>query len=360
MSARPPADPIRILIADDSPTAREVLEHLLSAETGFRVVGQAEDGERAVALAARLRPDVVVMDIHMPGRDGYEAARGIMELCPTRIVMVSAVEDPKQVAATFRAVDAGALAVLAKPVSFIHPGYAVAADELVRTIRVMAEVKVVGRWPRRTDLRAERTEARQASSVGIRVVGIGASTGGPAALKELLSALRGALPAPLLIVQHISAGFTAGFVDWLAGATGYPVEVAVHGRRARPGVAYVAPDNLHMTAAPDLGIVLSDADEENGLRPSVSALFRSLAANFGADAVGVLLTGMGRDGARELRQMRDAGAVTIAQDRESSVVYGMPAEAMQLDAARYVLSPERIAGVLADLPYAGEVRRMGG
>ena len=346
------AEPIRVLVVDDSPTARDLLEHVLGADPGLRVVGLAADGEAAIAEAQRLRPDVVVMDIHMPGRDGYEAARGIMELCPTRVIMVSAVEDPTQVAATFRAVDAGALAVLAKPVSPAHPGYAQAADELVRTVKVMSEVKVVSRWPRRPRGPGRPAAAQAQPAPGVRVVAVGASTGGPAALKELLAALPRGLPVPIVIVQHISTGFTEGFVAWLESASRYPVRVAVHGQRADAGVAYVAPNERQMAVAPDLTIVLSDAPPENGLRPSVSALFRSMAEGFGADAVGILLTGMGRDGALELRQMRDRGALTIAQDRESSVVFGMPAEAVQLDAARYVLSPEKIAGVLANLSYA--------
>ncbi len=183
----------------------------------------------------------------------------------------------------------------------------------------------------------------------IKLVAIGASTGGPLALREILSRLPQDFAAPILIVQHISMGFGEGFAEWLAHASGYDVRLAKQGEPALAGVAYVAPDGLHMTLSAVGTIALHQAPHENGMCPSVSYLFRSAAAAFGADVVGVLLTGMGSDGALELKQMRQAGALTIAQDQESCTVFGMPGEAISLGAATFVLAPEEIAAALTDI-----------
>ena len=340
--------PIRVLLVEDSPVAQELLLHLFGGDLQFVVAGVAADGEEGVAAAQRLRPDVIVMDIHMPKLDGFAAARRIMETCPTRIVMVTASTNSGEVAATFRTLEAGALTILAKPVGPGSPAFAAAAEEFLRTIRSMAEIPVVRRWPARTAAPAVPVAA-SLSAAAVRVVALGASTGGPMALQEILSRLPKDLPVPLLIVQHISAGFTVGFAEWLTQAAGFAVRVAVQGECVLAGNAYVAPADMQMGLRADGVIELADAPVEYGVRPSVSYLFRSLAASFGAAAVGVLLTGMGRDGAQELKAMRAAGAVTIAQNSDSSVVFGMPGEAVKLDAADYVLSPEAIATTLVRL-----------
>ncbi|WP_245983009.1 chemotaxis-specific protein-glutamate methyltransferase CheB [Trinickia fusca] len=348
--------PIRVLVADDSPVARELMVHLLTSDPRMLVVGVASDGIAAVSAAAELRPDVITMDIHMPRLDGFAASRTIMETCPTRIIMVTASLDPMDVAATFHTLEAGALTVIAKPGGPGEPHFEAAVEEFVRTVKVMSTVPVVKRWPRAramaTGLHTADGTAQAEGSArdrAIHLVAIGASTGGPMALRALLSRIPRAFPVPILIVQHIADGFAEGFTEWLAGASGYPVKLGRDGDDVAPGTAYVAPSGLHMTVTSSRTLELVSGPAEGGLRPSVAQLFRSANAAFGAAAVGVLLTGMGRDGALELLAMRRSGAVTIAQDRESSVVYGMPAEAIKLDAARYVLSPEEIAGVLCDL-----------
>lgn len=346
-AGRPAGAPIRVLIAEDSPVARELLVHLLSGDPQLQVVGLANDGVEAVAAARRLCPDVVLMDIHLPRLDGFAATRQIMETCPTRIVMASATTDPHEVAAIFRAIEAGALTILAKPVGPGHPGFAAAAAELVRTLKLMAEVQVVRRWPHRNEARPPLAAVPAVPRLAL--VAIGASTGGPLALQAILSRLAKDFPLPIVIVQHIAESFVAGFAEWLQKSTGYAVEVATAGTTVRPAVAYVAPGGAHLQVTARGTIELVAGLHENGVRPAASALFRSVAAAYGPAAVGILLTGMGRDGAQELKAMRDAGAVTIAQDRESSVVFGMPGEAIALEAASYVLPPEKIAGVLAKL-----------
>jgi two-component system, chemotaxis family, protein-glutamate methylesterase/glutaminase len=341
--------PIRVLVVEDSLVARELLVHVLDGDPRLQVIGVACDGEEAVAAAQRLHPDVIVMDINLPKLDGFAATRRIMESAPTRIVMATATANPKEVVANLQAVEAGALTVLAKPAGFGQADFATQVEELVQTVKLMSEVQVVKRWPRGLAAPAAGASLMNSRHPALRLVAIGASTGGPIALQALLSRLSKPLPVPILIVQHISDSFVEGFVEWLAGTTGYRVRVAAAGESPQPGLAYVAPSGRHMQVAANGTIVLIDAPKEHGVRPSVSTLFRSLAAAYGAAAVGILLTGMGRDGALELRSMREAGALTIAQDRESSVIFGMPGEAISLDAASYVLSPDQIAVVLGDL-----------
>ena len=343
---------INVLVVEDSPVVREFLVHVLGGDPGIRVIGTARDGEEALDAVRRYRPDVITMDIHMPNMDGLEATRHIMETDPTPIVIVSGSTNPNETAMTFRAMEAGALAVLMRPNGIGHPDHETTARELVQTVKLMSEVKVVRRWPRvRRDAPAP-TPVKMGlahTPAQVRIVAIGASTGGPPALHTILAGLPKAFPAPLLIVQHMATGFVRGFVEWLAQSTSLPVHVATHGETLLPGHVYVAADECQMKVAHNGKIVLTGDPPENGLRPSVSYLFRSVAEVYGCAAVAGLLTGMGRDGAEELRLLKEKGAVTFAQDKDSSVVHGMPGEAIRLDAATFVLPPNKIAAVLTNL-----------
>ncbi|RTL50582.1 MAG: chemotaxis-specific protein-glutamate methyltransferase CheB [Rhodocyclaceae bacterium] len=341
---------IRVLVVEDSPVQRELQVHLINADPDLEVVGTATDGREAVEQVRLCRPDVVTMDFHMPHMDGAEATRIIMETQPLPIVVVSGSSARGEVAHTFRALDAGALVIIEKPAA---PG-SEAARKMVETIKLMAEVRVVRRWPQagRAALpQSASPQQRPESAVGL--VAIGASTGGPLALQTILAALPRDVLAPIAIVQHISPGFTEGFAEWLTDASDFPVRVAAQGERLEPGQGYVAPEERHMTVKADgrggYRIELVGDELENGHRPSVSRFFRSVAEAAGPKAVGVILTGMGKDGAAELRTLREQGAVTIAQDRESSVVPGMPGEAIRLEAAAHILPPEQIGGFLAAL-----------
>ena len=309
----------------------------------------------------KTRPDVITMDIHMPMMDGFEATRQIMGNQPTPIVIVSGSSSANEVAFSFQAVEAGALAVVARPPSITHPGYAAAARELVRAVKLMSEIKVVTRRakaPKSTKAPATAPMPKPVISNDIKVAAIGASTGGPMVLQQILSALPIGLPFPILIVQHIAKGFTKGFVEWLAGASNFPLKIASHGEYPLPGFAYVAPEGFHLGVEDGPRIILSDHPPEHGLRPSIAHLFRSVAQVFGAQAVGVLLTGMGSDGAEELRAMRVRGAVTVAQDKATSVIHGMPGTAIELDAATHILPPEGVAALLTSLADKGNRRRL--
>ena len=322
---------IKVLVVEDSLVVREFLVHILGSDPSIRIVGTASNGEEAIEAVRRLQPDVVTMDIHMPKLDGLEATRRIMEIHPTPIVIVSGSSDPHDVAMTFRATEAGALAVLRRPAGIGHPDFEATARELVQVVKLMSEVKVVRRW---SQARRDATMPRPpASSAGmrhvhapakIRVVALGASTGGPLVLQTILAGLPKDFPAPVLIVQHMAAGFVQGFVEWLSQSSVLPVQIAAHGEIILPARVYVAPDDFQMKVRHGGKIALSRDAPENGLRPSVSCLFRSVAEVYGGEAVAGLLTGMGRDGAEELKLLREKGAATFAQDKDSSVVHGMP------------------------------------
>ncbi len=344
---------VRVLVVEDSPSKRELLLFIFGEDPRFRVVGVARNGEEAVAAASELRPDVITMDVVMPKLDGFEATRRIMETCPTPIVIVSAASGHREVEALFEAVEAGALAFVVTPNDVTHPLHREQAKHLRETVKLMSEVRVVRRWPKpaaRAEAAASAAPPDLPDTGGpIEVIAMGASTGGPVVLRRILTALPADLPAPILIVQHITTGFGAGFAEWLAHASGKPLHIASHGDVPLPGHAYVAPDSHHLMLDRNGRLALSTAPPENGHRPSVSTLFRSVAESVGRRALGALLTGMGKDGARELRRLRDLGAVTIAQDQASSVVHGMPGEAITLQAAGYVLPPGRIAATIAKL-----------
>ena len=343
---------IKVLIVEDSPVMQQLLAYAITSDPDLEVVGIAENGEEAIEAVKKIHPDVIAMDWHMPKLDGRQATRIIMETDPTPIVIVSGSSAPRETISSFSLIEAGALALVKKPPSIDHPDYKKETQELTQILRLMSEVKLVKRIGRTTreqipvEPLVEKLIGKESE---IQVVVIGASTGGPLVLQKILLGLPKNIQVPLLIVQHISQGFTEGFVEWLNNTTNFPVHIASHGEYPLPGHGYIAPDNLHMGIERGPKIILSGHDLENGLRPSVAYLFRTAANVFGSKAVGVLLTGMGRDGAEELKLLKEKGAVTFAQDKESSVVYGMPGEAEKLNAATYILSPEEIVTALIGL-----------
>jgi two-component system chemotaxis response regulator CheB len=293
------------------------------------------------------------MDVTMPGLDGFETTRRIMETLPVPVIICSASTQPKDVATTFRMLEAGAVAFMEKPVGREHAGFESMAEDLRQMVKLMSEVRVVKRWSR-TRSTPPTAPALPAGDVRpppvqVKCIGIGASTGGPAVLQTILAGLPKDFPVPILVVQHIAQGFLPGLVEWLNQTTGLRIHVAAYGIIPLPGHVYFAPDDFHMGLGSGGRILLSREQPEEHLRPTVAFLFRSLADVCGPRAVGVLLTGMGRDGAAELKLMRDKGAVTITQDRESSIVHGMPGEAIALGGATHILAAEYIAGALVTL-----------
>ncbi|MBN2414464.1 chemotaxis-specific protein-glutamate methyltransferase CheB [bacterium] len=345
---------IRVLITEDSPVVRGYLEYVLNADPDIEVVGLARNGEEAVRMVQEVNPDVVTMDIHMPRMDGFEATRKIMETHPVPIVICSASWNPEEVDKTFRSMEAGAVAALEKPGGMGHPDSKEMVGHLIRTVKAMSGVKVVRRWAkkqRRTvkipetppPKPVQRHKVRPKSQSGVELLVIGASTGGPMALQTILSGIDKDIPVPVMIVQHIAPGFLSGLGTWLTSSTGFTVTIPEHNDLLIPGNAYLAPDGYQFGVKPGWRVELSDAPPEANLKPAVSYLFRSAAEIYRDKVVGVLLTGMGRDGAAELKMISDAGGVTIAQDKESSVVHGMPGEAIKLGAAKYIEPLDSIA-----------------
>jgi len=341
---------IKVLIVDDSQVIQEFLTHLFSSDPDIQVVGIASSGEEAIELVKVKKPDVITMDIHMPGMDGYEATRTIMETFPTPIVIVSGSSSIKEVTNTFRFLEAGALAVVSRPPGFEHLQFTASRQELIQTVKLMSEIKVVRLFSRSRKEQIKPPLLVQPFGNDVRriqIIAIGASTGGPIALQIILSKLPADLPVPVLIVQHIATGFVKGFLGWLSATSGIKLKIAEDGELISAGIGYIAPENFHMGVSLGRKIILSNQPPENGSKPSVSCLFRSVAQTFGSNALGVLLTGMGKDGAGELKDMKNKGALTVVQNEESSVVFGMPGEALRIGAADYALSPEMIAKVLA-------------
>lgn len=341
---------IKVLIVDDSKVIQDFLYHLLSSDPELQVIGVANSGYEAIELAKINNPDVITMDIHMQGMDGFEATRKIMEVIPTPIVIVSGSLTIKDEANVFKALEAGALAVVHRPPGFENPEFLNARKELIQTVKLMSKVKITRLF--------KLSDEEQRGQLGvvhpfgnylkrIEVIAIGASTGGPMALQGILSRLPGDLPVPLLIVQHIAAGFSKPLKAWLAATSGIELKMAAEGEELLPGYGYIAPDHFHMGLTKGRRISLSDKPHEKGLRPSINWLFRSVALSFGMNAFGVLLTGNGKDGADGLKAIKDIGGLTLVQNAESSVVFEMPGEALRIGAADLSLSPERIAEILA-------------
>lgn len=320
--------PIRVLVVDDSPTMVNTMAALLSEDSRIEVVGRAGDGNRAVSLARLLLPDVITMDLLLPGLDGPGAIAAIMSDAPARILVVSAVAD-RGAELGFQAIRAGALELIAKP--NVNSGEELRkwGRELVNSICIMAEVPVVSRRVRR-----EVIPPPLSTGARVDIFGLAASTGGPPALAEILSRLPKELPVPVVVAQHITEGFTPGMVRWLSQVTPLQVAIARDGERLEPGKVYFPLDGHDLTI--ERGVARLSRTR-GGPCPSGDLLLSSLARVYGGRAGGGVLTGMGDDGARGLLEIRRAGGVTCAQDEATSVVFGMPKAALDIGATEQAL-----------------------
>lgn len=346
-----PGSKIRVLIVDDSVVAREMLTQILGSDERIEVVGQAVNGAEAVEMVARLRPDLVTMDIHMPVMDGLGATEKIMAYTPTPILVVSSSVHGEGVGKAFDALSLGALDVIKKPEPRDWADLERIARDVIRKVRILSNVAVI------THIRGkERTAPSVLESVHVKdgkrsIVAVGASTGGPTALLTVLAALPEDFPVPIVVAQHIAEGFVDGLVRWLDSSCRLRVVTAIDGVRMEPGAAYFAPTGSN--AVVDGACVrLVPVGSNQFYTPNVDVLFDSVARAHGAGAVGVLLTGMGADGAEGLRKMRAAGAATIAQDEGSCTVFGMPKAAIALDAAEHVVELGSVAEKIEEIVAA--------
>lgn len=337
---------IRVFIAEDSRVVLKMLRSIFESVDDIEVVGSASDGQSAVDKIKKLKPDIITMDIHMPGMDGLEATKIIMRECPTPIVVISSYVDNVEMNITFNALNEGAIAVLPKPKFISDDGFISESISLVDTIRALSEVKVVSRRPKRT-LSNDIVNNTPKLISKVEICAIGASTGGPAALNTVFSNLDDNFNFPIVVVQHISYGFLDGLVSWLDGVTKAPVQIVDENKPLLPGHIYFAAEDKHLVVFKDAeGNIRGRhlmSDPVSYFRPSVTVLFDSVARCFGKRAMACLLTGMGEDGASGINTLEKSGGVTAVQSEETSVVFGMPKAALNLNDNHKVLDIEQVS-----------------
>ncbi len=352
---------IRVLVVDDSALMRKLIPQLLERDNSIHVVGTAMDGAFALKKIEELKPDAITLDLEMPRMDGIETLRQIMRQLQVPVVVVSA-HTREGASTTFKALHMGAFDFVAKPENVLGEGMNEIASEMIAKIKAAVKSPFVRRPLPTAGGRAgagyiAKPKRPNVVTPASKVVALGISTGGPNALEYMLSQLPGDFPAAILVVQHMPAGFTETFARRLNEACNVEVKEAQSGDLIAAGRVLVCPGDRHMQVRRmPLGdvVVLSDGPKVSGHRPSVDVLFRSVAQEFGADAVGLLMTGMGEDGAEGLGVMKAAGALTIAQDEASSVVFGMPRAAIERGYANRVVSLEALSNTL--IAHCGSFR----
>jgi two-component system chemotaxis response regulator CheB len=351
---------VRVLVVEDSLTIRRRFCEILAADPQLEVVGEAEDGKRAIELCESLRPDVMTLDMVMPLMSGLTATEYIMAYRPTPILIVSASMNRGELFKTYDALAAGAVDVLEKPT--VDDVDAAWEQRFVAAVKMIAKIKVIthprarlsGSTPQTSQAYPATAAAHrpsvQQSNRRLEVLAIGASTGGPAAIVKVLRALPRELNVPIFFVLHIDEPFATAFAEWLDDQTPHPVSYARDRASIESlrGQVIKAPPGKHLILA-GAQLRLSSDPPRHSCRPSIDVLFESLAMDRGASVLACLLTGMGRDGASGLLAIRQAGGFTIAQDEGSSVIYGMPREAVMLGAAVAVLPLDQIAPRIMDL-----------
>jgi two-component system chemotaxis response regulator CheB len=344
---------IRVLVVEDSLTVRKHLVEVLESDPDITVVGEARDGKEAIELCQALRPDAVTLDMMLPFLTGVAVTEHIMAYCPTPILIVSASVNRGELFKTYDALAAGAVDVLEKPLS---DGAGDAWDRtFIGTVKLIAKIRVIthlrGRLAPRPSARLQEAGTSLDGRTEYRAIAIGASTGGPAAVLAILRALPAKFPMPILLVIHMAESFATALSDWLDAQCGMCVRYATDGEpvpeAGQPGVL-MAPAGRHLEVCGGK-LRLTNAPQRHSCRPSVDHLFESVAREFGPRAIACLLTGMGKDGAAGMLAARHAGAMTIAQNEASSVVFGMPAEAIRLGAATSILPLDQIAPTLVAL-----------
>jgi two-component system, chemotaxis family, protein-glutamate methylesterase/glutaminase len=365
---------IKVLLVEDSPIAKTLLTRLINSTTDLMVVGTASTGVEGLELIPKLKPDVICTDLHMPKMDGLEFTSEVMANYPTPILVISASVQEEDTRNVFRLLEAGAVDIFPKPRAGLIQDYEEIKIELLNRIKILSGVKVFRRSKKsfsslhnenkgENNLTKEKTVNPNISppvtpisggytsnvriiSSKIKIITIGSSTGGPQALLELLSNLPSNFPVPIVCVQHISEGFLQGLLDWLSYNCRLKIEIAKTGELPQGGVVYFPPEKHHLELDRQGRFSPTNSPPLAGHRPSVTVTFRAIAKYYGSSAVGILLTGMGRDGAEGLLDLYKAGSLTIAQDENTCVVFGMPKEAIALGAAQKILPIQDIVGLL--------------
>lgn len=340
--------PIRVLLVEDSRIALVILKRILNSSPEIEVVGEARTGLEALSLIPQIQPDVICTDLHMPGMDGLTFTTEVMALYPRPILVISVSVQKQDTHHVFQLLDAGAVDIFPKPVAGLKTDDRQFKQELIDKIKILSGVKVLTK-KRKPDFQSKSLQIPHKNAYQPKVVVIGASTGGPQALQELFAQLPSNFPVPIICVQHICIGFLQGLIDWLAKNCRLSIQIAESGDIPKPGRIYFPPEKLHLELDSRGRFVYSDAEPLMGHRPSVTVTFESVAMFYGKATVGILLTGMGRDGAEGMLAIATAGGFTVAQDEATSVVFGMPGEAIDLGAAKQVLPIGAIAPMLLTL-----------
>ena len=341
---------IRVLIVEDSPIALTILKRILDSSPDIEIVGTASTGQEGLALIPTSQPDVICTDFFMPKMNGLEFTAQVMVDYPRPILVVSASVQEDDTHRIFQLLEAGAVDILPKPKAGLDAENMLLKQALINKVRILSGVKVF----KKKQPSANRQIRRQTSvSASVhnnhKILAVGASTGGPLALQNLFNNLPRHFPLPIVCVQHISQGFLQGLLDWLGATSKLSIRIALAGERPEPGTIYFPPERQHLTLDHRGRFVYSQAIPGDGHCPSVTTLFSSVAQVYGRKAIGVLLSGMGRDGADGMKAIADAGGMTIAQDEATSVVFGMPKEAIALGAASQVLPMDAIAPAVLQL-----------
>jgi two-component system chemotaxis response regulator CheB len=349
--------PIRLLLVEDSPIAVVILQRLLRDQADIEVVGIARHGQEALDLIPQVNPHVICTDLHMPKMNGLELTREVMARFPRPILVVSASVQEEDTKNVFRILEAGALDIFPKPRTGLAAEYDKTKQELLTKIRVLSGVSVFTqhrREPPRPPLPAAPPPAGPLGAPATldirapRLVALGASTGGPQALQTIFEALPAQFPVPILCVQHISDGFLQGLIDWLNLKSALKIQIAIAGDMPQPGRVYFPPERQHLQLNRQGCFEITRSAPVAGHCPSVTVLFESVATYYRRSAVGVLLTGMGRDGADGLQAISQMGGTTVAQNEATSIVFGMPKEAIALGAAQHILPIQGIAPFLVE------------
>ena len=348
---------IRVLIVEDSLVVQKLLKGIISGNNEFELVGIAENGIQANDFVLKYKPDVVSMDLQMPYMDGVEACRKIMQENPVPVVIVSSLYQPSEIETAIKVLEAGAVTILPRPFGPGHSKYLQTAKHYLNTLKLMSEVKVIKRKNlNKIDNIQNRITTNKITKNNLykndfKIITIGASAGGPQSINTILSGLQENFPLPILLVQHIDSHFIEGFASWLNMNSKLPVIIVNQDLKLQSGNVYIPCKNHHLILKNNEVVSVSEEKSMKGICPSVDLLFKSVGDVYGKNSIAILLSGMGKDGAVELKRLYDLGAYTIAQDEESCLVFGMPGEAFKLGGVHRLLSPENIIKEINDLIF---------
>ncbi|MBF0456287.1 MAG: chemotaxis-specific protein-glutamate methyltransferase CheB [Nitrospirae bacterium] len=355
---------IKVLIVDDSPVAVEVLTRILATSDEIELVGSARHGKEALEMIPRLRPNVICTDLHMPQMNGLEFVKEVMARHPLPILVISVSVSEDKTENVFQLLEAGAIDVFPKPRGVLSGQLSKFSSELITKIKILSGVVPFRKQKKHGIASSGKTTAHipkpcadsggslphiETLSRHLKMIVIGASTGGPQALEKIFTGLPANFSIPIVCIQHISEGFLVSLVDWLKGHSKLNVAIARNNERPVPGNIYFAPDDRHLKIGKSGAFQLNDDPPDGGHKPSITVTMVSLAEYYMGGVLGVLLTGMGRDGAEGMLSISQAGGVTVAQDEDSSIVFGMPDQAIKMGAAKYVLDINKIGRFLVKI-----------